>query len=163
VDLSGTRLEVLLTYNPDTGLFHWRGGHKRVLPGQIAGSPDKDGYILICVDQKMYKAHRLAWLWMTGEWPKNEIDHIDNVPANNRFVNLREATRQQNARNMPRHRDNKIGLKGVYKNKRGTRFIARATVNRKPVHLGCYSSKDDAHAAYVAFINKTYGEFGRSA
>lgn len=104
MDLSGTRLEILLTYNPDTGLFKWRGGHKRVLPGMVAGTPDKEGYVCIMVDQKMYKLHRLAWLWMTGKWPKNEIDHIDNEKANNRFNNLREATRKENAQYMARNK-----------------------------------------------------------
>ena len=98
--LTGSRLEQLLNDDQETGIFTWRGGHKKVRAGMIAGTPDKDGYICIKIDQIMYKAHRLAWLWMTGDWPTEEVDHKDLDKSNNRFGNLREATHSQNNINL---------------------------------------------------------------
>src|SRR5262245_5127240 len=89
--LTGSRLEALVRYDPGTGKFHWRrAGHRHIHKTLRAGTPDKDGYRCLMIDQRVYKEHRLAWLWMTGRWPKGEIDHINKNKSHNRFKNLRE-------------------------------------------------------------------------
>ena len=83
-------LRSILTYDPETGIFTNRV--QRGLRGDIGkptGSYDKDGYVILQINGKKYKAHRVAWLWMTGEWPEHEIDHKDGQPWNNVWLNLR--------------------------------------------------------------------------
>lgn len=153
--LTGARLEQLLTYDQLTGIFRWRGGHKRVIKGAIAGTSDKEGYIIICIDQRLYKAHRLAWLWMTGAWPKEQIDHIDMVRSNNAFVNLREASAQQNARNRRK--------RGFTFEKRRNTYVAHINLGGKCFYLGYFQNSEDATAAYNAAAAKHHGEFMRAA
>src|ERR1017187_11030261 len=117
--LSFSRLIEALDYSPITGQFTWlketkNGNVVRRRVGDIAGSIDKvSGYSTIRLDKKLYQAHRLAVFFMTGEWPEQDPDHRDNVRENNRWANLRPATRSQNAANGRVHRDNVTGLKGV--------------------------------------------------
>src|SRR5882724_4870795 len=96
------RLKELLVYEPDTGLFRWRIKHGKVHVGQIAGTKSPRGHITLHLDYKYYKAHRLAWLYMMGKFPKHQIDHKDCNPGNNIFINLREASNSQNHMNSPR-------------------------------------------------------------
>src|SRR5882757_9467364 len=88
----------VLEYNPDTGIFinRIRRGPNGDPAGSEAGHSDKDGYIIIHLCKKKYKAHRLAWFYMTGTWPAQEIDHKDGRPAHNAWLNLRESTRVEN-------------------------------------------------------------------
>ncbi|WP_426418192.1 HNH endonuclease signature motif containing protein [Bradyrhizobium genosp. A] len=153
--LTGSRLEQLLTYDPETGIFRWRGGHKRVRAGALAGTIDKDGYVIICIDQKLYRAHRLAWLWMTGEWPAEEIDHRDTVKSNNRFKNLREANDEQNAHNRPK--------RGFTFDNRRSAYVAQINVGGRHFHLGQFTTPDEATAAYNAAAEDLHGEFARTA
>lgn len=98
--LTVVQLKELLHYNPETGVFTWaRSVGQRARIGRVAGSKVPSGYIKISVSKRVYSAHRLAWLYMTGSWPENEIDHVDNNPSNNAFSNLRAATKSQNAQN----------------------------------------------------------------
>lgn len=117
--------------------------------GQIAGSPKGDGYIRICVDQRDYKAHRLAWLFMTGEWPAGDIDHINGNREDNRWANLRVVTCAMNAQNRRKaHSNNKsTGVLGVSKD-RG-RFMASIFVDGKSRKLGRFLTVEEAEAAYL--------------
>ena len=102
--LTAEWLRAVLDYDPKTGLFHWRidrGGRKARI-GALAGSFDATGYIQIMIDGKNYKAHRLAWLYVTGNWPIGDIDHLNGERANNRWSNLREATKSINQQNPQR-------------------------------------------------------------
>jgi hypothetical protein len=93
-------LKEMVTYDPLTGHFTWlvdRGTNK--LKGKRCGNIECDGYVSCCFNRKRYKAHRLAYLYMTGDWPKLEIDHINRNRQDNRWENLREATRSENASN----------------------------------------------------------------
>ncbi len=94
------RLCELLEYNPETGDWHWLQDRQCVGAGEIAGGVlPRTGYRLICVDYKNYAAHRLAWLYMTGGWPKGVIDHINLDRADNRWINLRDVSPRENAMN----------------------------------------------------------------
>lgn len=119
-------------YNPLTGLFY-------NLKGNSLGWVNK-GYILIAIKNRHYFIHRLAWLYMTGKWPKNEIDHINRIKNDNRWENLREATRIENGRNV------KKSVGGIYIQKSGDRYMAR-------VHLGYFSSEDEAREACVKALD----------
>ncbi len=112
--LTQERLLELIHYNPETGLFSRLGGRRSDRVGKVAGSPQGQGYLLIFVDGRRYRAHRLAWFYMTGEWPADGIDHVNNIKTDNRFANLRLATRAQNEMNKPPSRSNTSGVKGVY-------------------------------------------------
>jgi hypothetical protein len=148
--LTQSRLKELLHYCPDTGLFTWkirRGAG--VKPGDKAGCRMPAGYWLIRVDKKLYFAHRLAWLYMTGKWPEHEIDHKDTNRANNAFSNLRDATRRINAENQRRAKDgSQVPLLGVAKNRR--RFMAQIQSCGHHYHLGTFDTPEEAHAAYLS-------------
>lgn len=145
----------LLSYNPDDGLLRWKvGGSGRNL-GQIAGWKHNRGYVAIEVLGGTYLAHRVAWFISTGEFPKNQIDHINGDRSDNRLNNLREVTNAQNAQNKRCARiDNKAGALGVrlMRNK----WQARITTNGKTIHLGSFDSKELASVAYVEAKRKQH-------
>jgi hypothetical protein len=116
--------------------------------GDIAGSVS-EGRVLIGVDDRRYRAHQLAWLYETGEWPAFEIDHKDSDATNNRFDNLRPATRRVNNQNLRRAKSgNKLGVLGVKKHHR--RFMAQITIDGKTKYLGLYATPEEAHEVYLA-------------
>lgn len=160
--LTADRLREVLRYSPSTGEFHWRIMCSARRPaGMLAGDKKKgSGYILIGVDGCRYRAHRLAWLYMTGEWPKQQVDHKDRNRSNNKWENLREASQQQNSANM--RRPSRSGLKGVF-SRTPTRWIASIAVDRRTIYLGTFTTAEQASAAYTAAAKKYFGEFARAA
>jgi hypothetical protein len=143
------RLKEALAYDPETGFFVWRIAiNSRAVVGKVAGKLKSTGYIYIGLDSEQYPAHRLAWLYMTGEWPQNSIDHIDGDRANNRFVNLRDVPASHNAQNQRRAQNgNKSGYLGV--SKRGRHFYAQINVGGKIEMLGKFNTAKEAHLAYI--------------
>jgi len=157
--LTAERLRHLLRYDPETGQFWWRYPRSGININREAGYLSQINYRMIRVDQKLYLAHRLAYLYMTGEWPSEEVDHIDVDPSNNRWSNLRAATRQQNQANTGAR--SPLGMKGVSR-KRG-RYRARISIDGKQVQLGTFATPEEARAAYVAAAQEHFGEFARVA
>lgn len=152
------RLKQALFYNPNSGIFIWRW--RQSYPkhtGKIAGSYERKGYLNIQIDGKNYKAHRLAWLYMTGMWPCEQIDHINTVKDDNRLVNLREATNSQNRANTPPPKNGSSGLKGAQK----TRNKWQAMIAGR--YLGIFDSQEKAHAAYAAKAKELFGDFARTS
>jgi hypothetical protein len=143
------RLKELLSYNPETGRFVWLIDKGRAKAGGSAGT--WDGYYLyVKLDQRRYAIHRLAWLYMMGEWPEADIDHWDTNGANNKFTNLRSVTRNFNQQNKRRaNRDSKTGYLGVRMSASGKRFQALIGVDGKTLTLGHFSTPQEAHEAYV--------------
>lgn len=153
--LTQARLKELLDYDPETGEFRWKETRRARKKGKVAGSICSGGYLQVCVDATLYMAQRLAWLYMTGEWPEFLIDHIDGVRSNNRFVNLRQATNAQNLQNLrASYSTNQLGLLGVCK--AGNRFMANITVDQKRYHLGSFDNPEEAHEAYLAAKRKLH-------
>jgi len=153
-NLTAQRVRELLDYNPDTGAFVWRISLGGIARGSVAGCVAKRGNWQISADGRRHKAHRLAWLWMTGEWPTHEVDHRDGNPLNNRWGNLRAATGAQNKQNQRRPRiDNRSGFLGVYRHATAEDgspiWRARIQLNGKSHHVGLFSDPAKAHAAYV--------------
>lgn len=136
-------LKSLLSYDPDTGVFIWRVYRSfGVRAGCVAGTTTKKGYISIKLTPRRYLAHRLAWLYMHGTWPPNQIDHINRVRSDNRITNLRLATAGQNAQN--RSRDN---VSGVNWHKSARKWRAYISVDRRWIYLGLFKDYDSAVAA----------------
>lgn len=150
-NLTAARLRELLHYDPETGVFTrlvWTSSKANV--GDEAGSVDDNGYIRICVDRKRYRAHRLAWLYMTGEWPKRLIDHEDTDPGNNRWKNLREANHSTNAQNLRRpHKDGGSGHLGVTWEARRELWSVRIWDGEHNRFVGYFDNAEEGHAAYV--------------
>lgn len=169
-DLSPTQIRDLLDYEPATGLFTWRarvGEDPSVkawntrFAGELAGTIDRRGYRRIKIHSTYYAGHRLAWIWMTGEWPPEDVDHINLNKGDNRFSNLRLASRSENQANVPAKSHNKLGIKGVcWKPAQG--FHAQIKKNGKVRSLGHYKTAEEAHAAYVKAATEVHGEFARA-
>jgi hypothetical protein len=144
----------LLKYDPLTGFFTrlvTTGGRYGAQAGTVAGTMNDQGYVLISVHSKQFRAHRLAWLWMTGEWPRNEVDHENGVRHDNRWKNLRDVPTTINAQNKRRAQKNsKTGMLGVSWSKKERCFKARIKVNGHYPSLGSFDTAEAGHAAYVA-------------
>ena len=147
-------LKNLLHYCPETGAFTWiySAGAKKA--GSSAGSK-KSGYIYIQIDKVIYKAHRLAWLYMCGIWPKN-IDHINHVKSDNKFLNLRNTSHRENMRNRTISKNNKSGINGVFFYKRDSIWVAQIEIDRINIYLGRFKDKFEAICARLSANNK-YG------
>ena len=157
--LTKKRLMEVLEYDPETGLFTWRVRLScRAMPGRVATNKGPQGYVFIAVDKKRYLAHRLAWFYMRGRWPRGTLDHINRVRDDNRIANLRLATQSQQGHNSGVRRDNTSGFRGVYynnrKQKRVRRWHARLYVEGKCIDLGYYMTREEAAAAYEAARNR---------
>lgn len=159
--LEYTELHELLYYNSETGdfirLLDKRGKYKK---GDVAGHLQKDGYICIRLESKRYKAHRLAWLYMTGMWTTKDIDHVNGNKSDNRWCNLRECDDSQNQANRPIPCYNTTGYKGIYLSKYN-RWCASIKVKGKQIHIGSYSTKEEAALAYNVNAASFFGEFAR--
>jgi len=154
------RLRELLHYDPDTGEFRWLARvTKWIKPGDMAGTVDQ-GYRRITIAGRHYRAHHLAWFYMKGKWCPQVIDHRDGDPSNNRWANLRPATRWQNSANKRLYRNNACGLKGVCRERSGWRATIYKDGQRH--HLGNFPTPQEAHAAYVKAARELFGEFART-
>jgi hypothetical protein len=165
--ISYQRLRDVLHYDPITGEFTWlRTLSMRAVAGQKAGSVDRvngrNGRILIRVDGKCYRAHQLAWLYMTGEWPAAEIDHRDLNGRNNRWRNLRLASRHDNVRNCAKRSHSRWPFKGVRQLRSG-RWNARVRLEGREINIGTFDTVEQAHEAYMAKARELFGEFARAA
>ena len=145
------RLKELLTYNKRNGTFVWAKPTATWLrPGDSAGGLDKNGAIRIKIDGRLYLAHRLAWLYLFGEWPSGCLDHINRNRQDNRIKNLRLATYSQNGQNKNHQKNNKSGTPGVYFSKDTNSWRVQINVNKKRINLGRFKSKDLAIAARLS-------------
>jgi hypothetical protein len=158
-ELTQERLKELIRYDATTGLFTWAVSKGRAKAGCLAGSLMSQGYIRIRIDSKKYLAHRLAWLFVCGEFPKNQIDHINGIKDDNCFANLRECSNTENQQNTGNRIDNTSGFKGVGFHKITGKWQACAKVNGKRHHLGLFLDKNSAHEAHESFVRENHGEF----
>lgn len=137
-------------YDPLSGLFvriRTAGGQPA---GTIAGSLDRQGYVIIEIAGRDYRAHRLAWLVAYGEWPADQIDHRNRVRNDNRLCNLRAVSQGENNRNSPGRAVS--GYKGVSWNKSNQKWCARIKISGKQHFLGLFDDPRDAHAAYLLAV-----------
>lgn len=150
------QLKEILHYNPDTGIFTWVKPHKMSSKksGDVAGKTKIRYYIHITISNFTYKAHRLAWLYMTGEFPDGFIDHIDRVKYNNSWNNLKSVTPAGNCRNRKLKSDNTSGISGVNFNKAANKWVVRLCVDNKRKCYGSYKTLEEATKARNQEIKK---------
>lgn len=136
--LTQERLKQVVSYDPATGLF------------SRDAKAGESGYVRLSIDGSDYLAHRLAWLYMTGSWPKGQIDHKNGTRSDNRWDNLRDVTTRVNSQNQrkPMNTNVNTGLLGSYRN--GDRFMSKIKVNGRIVYLGTFDTPEQAHEIYVA-------------
>ncbi len=155
------KMKAALRYDPESGLFHWLVDNGPVSAGDQAGCVAPSGYVMIGWDYRNYRAHRLAWLFMTGDWPPKgkEIDHRNRQKSDNRWSNLRLADRVQNGANITVKSDNKSGVRGVYRNQKRGIWEASIRVNYKRIWLGEHATIEAAAEARAKAEKIHYGEF----
>jgi len=157
---SQERLKEVLDYDPDTGVFRWKCRLSRFTEeGAVAGNKNAYGYIRIGLNYKHHYAHKLAWFFVTGEWPSKDIDHINGVRYDNRLSNLRLATRGENVSNSGPRSNNSSGYKGVYWNRRENRWAAQIRKDGVGKNLGYFDTPEDAAKAYEAASVSLFGDF----
>jgi len=160
LNLTVHELKKNLTYDPLTGNFiRNKSNHPKIKIGDIAGCQIKSGYILVTVNSVQYLAHRLAWLYQTGNWPQEEIDHANGIKCDNRFSNLRESTRHQNMKNIKNYSTSSSGIKNVVFNKRSNKFVVAMRSDGKRYHVGYFKKISDAKKAAIDFRKKLHKEF----
>lgn len=165
-------VQEVLNYDPETGIFTWRARDEEMFPNaraakiwnsRYAGKPTgylrRDGYLTTTFIGRRWLLHRLAWLYMTGEWPSGEVDHKDRVKSNNSWHNLREASPSQNQYNkiVPTP---KSGYRGVSFHRQSGKWMARIKVAGRKMSLGYYDSAREAANAYDRAAQTYHGEFG---
>lgn len=148
--ITQSRLKELVEYNPDNGIFtlkiHRHGTTRKI--GDVLGSITKTGYLETGIDNRTYYLHRLAILYVTGDFPDGHIDHINRIKTDNRIVNLRIVSCAQNMQNnIEPRKHGSLGVRGIYRH--GDRFRAKINVNKTQIHLGTFNTIEEASNAYI--------------
>ena len=152
-DITQQELKSKLNYDVNTGVFNW------IKNGKIAGYAKKDGYIFIRLPNKLYRAHKLAWLYVYGEIPNMEVDHIDNNKHNNAIQNLRLSTSTQNKYNAKLRKDSSSKVKGLHWHKKNKKWQIHIVANKEKFHLGYEKDFFEACCIVTSARNKLHKEF----
>ena len=141
-----------MTYDQDTGVLAWKVRPPRAQKDGTAGCLNGEGYRRVVIEKRNYLAHRLAWLYVHGEWPKNHIDHINGIRSDNRLANLRDVPQAINLQNVRTAGGGKksCNLLGAFKYLPTNRWQARIRLNGRVISLGYFDTAEQAHIAYVA-------------
>lgn len=165
INITKEYLHSILDYDSSTGIFTWKyregisnrtNGSKA---GKKAGCISVQGYVVIRIDSKLYRANRLAWIYIYNEIPNKYIDHINGIKSDNRIQNLRVATASQNSSNSKVHKDNKSKYKGVYFDKSKDKYKARIMHNGKSMYLGLFNTAEEAYKKYTEQALLINGEY----
>ena len=156
-------LKEIVRYDPESGALSWLVSGKGIRSGARCGKTDSRGYHIVKIKGKEYPAHRLAWFFMTGEWPDKHIDHINRDRLDNRWANLRLATHSQNQANRPPPISNTSGFKGVTWHKNRRKWQASIRVKGEDKYLGLFDCPEEAGKAYSVAAYEHFGRFARSA
>lgn len=158
-------LKNIIDYDQNSGLFRWKcqdSAMPRIGPRsplRKVGTHGKDGYIRVSINGRQYAAHRLAWMFVTGEWPSLPMDHINRIRDDNRWGNLRLASPSQNSQNRGVQSNSKSGVKGVFYGRKDKCWIAEICINYKKTRIGTFQSKEEARDCYLLFSRELYGQF----
>jgi hypothetical protein len=146
------QLKEVLHYCPETGMFTWLvgGGARKGAEAGCVHIQSGKPYRQVGVNNRAYSAHRLAFLYMTGEFPEDQVDHIDGNGLNNIWTNLRPVTCGENQKNRRKYARNTSGTTGVYWNVKCNKWVSQIVVEGKHKYLGLFDNKEDAIAARKA-------------
>lgn len=159
--LSQSEIKKLFNYNPGTGeVTRLVANSNFVRVGDNPGWIENTGYYRVHIGGKSYLLHKVIWMYMTGEWPKFDIDHIDRNRLNNKWDNLRKATRSANMANGGK-RESLTGFTGVYQNKSG--YMSKIKIGNQQVYLGQFKTPEEAYEAFKLKHREVHGEFSRYA
>ncbi len=162
--LTFSEANTLFSYDPETGIVTRKISRSNAVRiGSVVGSLHHDGYLTVWVGDRSYMLHRVIWLMQTGEWPPHELDHKNGCRAENRWDNLRCATKTQNMHNRKTPNNNKSGVMGVYWYARIGKWRAQINVNGTNIRLLDTDSKEEAIVWRNAFAELAHGEFARAA
>ena len=157
--LTQARLKELLHYDPSTGVFTRKIGISSARKGSVAGSKGTYGYLKITIDYMRYQAHCLVFLYMTGKLPEHHVDHKNHITDDNKWKNLREATRKENGMNRTLNANNTSGFCGVSWNKPSKRWQSKIKIDGKDYSLGIYKTHYAAcYARHAANIRHGFHE-----
>lgn len=148
VVLDQEKLKKLLNYDPETGLFTCLVSRGKCCVGSVAGYRRPDGYVMIGLCKAYFLSHRLAWFYVYGFWPRDELDHINRIKGDDRISNLREATTKQNMENITMPVNNTTGFKGVTFHKQKHKWMAQIHNYGKNIYLGLFHTPAQAAEAY---------------
>lgn len=155
-------LKDILSYDPETGVFTWIvSPTNSIQVNSQAGTLHDSGYIKISIGNKCYRAHRLAWLYVHGEWPAKFIDHINGNRSDNRLCNLRQATPGENKHNQTAPINNTSGFKGVTWHKQQKKWNVKMKINKKRINIGSFDDLEFAGLVASEARSKLHGEFAR--
>jgi hypothetical protein len=161
--MNAERARELIRYEPETGEFFYTARRSNACRKDgRAGTQGQRGVVIVRLDGKTYLAHRVAFLLMTGEWPKNDVDHIDGVPSNNRWSNLRDVPHKNNTYNIhgtPSHKRHSR-LLGAHWCSQGQHWKSSITVDGKAIYLGVFASDEEASSAYLEAKRRLHPGFG---
>lgn len=161
--ISAEELKAEMRYEPETGQFYWLKSGKGRKPdlkvGTVVSCYGGLQYVHVHLRGKKYSGHRLAWFYVYGNWPPEDIDHIDGNGLNNSIANLRLASRTQNMCNRTAFKNNKSGMKGVYLDRRSGKWRSEIKFNRVRHHLGRYETAEEAYSAYLKAAQRLHGQF----
>lgn len=153
--IAQAELKSVLHYEPETGVFTWLARRGQNSAGSEAGSAHSQGYVTVKYQGRHYYAHRLAWLYVTGYWPENQIDHRNRIKSDNRFDNLRDVTPSINQLNHIRAQaGNRSGFRGVTQIASGFKANIKLKPGERQLYLGTFRTGAEAHQAYLTAKNR---------
>jgi hypothetical protein len=161
--ITQAKLKELFHYCPDTGIFTWLVSAGCVKAGAISGSKNSRGYLLIRIGGVRYLSHRLAFLYMNGEFPPRQVDHINGVRVDNRWANLRPVTNSENQRNSKMRENNTSGHIGVSWHKATSKWQACYGIGGRLIYIGLFADISVAIAARAAVAHLFHENHGRVA
>jgi hypothetical protein len=155
-----TRLRELFRYDAENGELIWEMRvSNAVRSGTVAGCRHRSGYWVVTMRGVQFLAHRIIWAFMTGAWPKEEIDHMNGIKDDNRWTNLRSCTRSENDQNSFRQCNNRSGYKWVFQRGGRSSWIARVQSNKRIVVKQGFKTKEAAYLAACEIAKELHGEF----
>lgn len=155
------RVKELFSYNVDTGEFYRKiDSGKRGKKGTLVGT-DRHGYLTVKINGKRHSLHRLAWLYIYGEFPSGDLDHKNGNPTDNRINNLRIATKSQNLANSIGQPSRRKASKGIHWRENIRKWVAQINKDNTRFYLGVFKHRAEAEEAYALAAKKLYGEFAR--